>query len=156
MATLPVLGYADRFSGAPGETIRFMVSCEGPEGYRADLVRLIHGYTDPEGPGFKEQEVDHPVNGTYPGRYQPLRSGSYVRIDGGVAPTEGLTVHTFVWPTLPGRGVQGLVTRWSGEGAPGWACSSTAGLGWRCGRRTARRPSGSGPTWRWRLARGMR
>ena len=34
MATLPVLGYADRFSAAPGETIRFMVSCEAPEGYR--------------------------------------------------------------------------------------------------------------------------
>lgn len=120
MAALPVLGYADRFSAAPGETIRFMVSCEVAEGYRADLVRLVHGYTDPEGPGFKEREVGSPVDGSYPGRHQPLRSGSYVRVDGEVPPTGGLTLHGFVWPTLPGRGVQGLVTRWSGEGTPGW------------------------------------
>src|SRR5918912_4436506 len=36
----PLLGYADRLSVAPGETIQFMLSAEVPR-YRASLVRLI-------------------------------------------------------------------------------------------------------------------
>ena len=36
---MKVVGYADRFSVAPDETIRFMVSCELPT-YRADIVAL--------------------------------------------------------------------------------------------------------------------
>ena len=51
-----VVGYADRFSIQPGETIKFMVSSEVPQ-YRADIVRLIHGDTNPKGPGFKEEVV---------------------------------------------------------------------------------------------------
>jgi hypothetical protein len=34
----PIAGYADSLSVAPGETIRFMVSCYEPGRYRADLV----------------------------------------------------------------------------------------------------------------------
>ena len=45
-----IVGYADAMSVAPGETIRFMVSCELPE-YRAQIVRLIHGDINPAGPG---------------------------------------------------------------------------------------------------------
>lgn len=45
-----IVGYADRFRVEPGETIRFMVSSESPS-YRADIVRLIHGDPNPEGPG---------------------------------------------------------------------------------------------------------
>ena len=53
---LPLVGYSDRLSGAPGETIRFMVSSEHAR-YRARLVRLIHGDTSPNGPGFKQVVV---------------------------------------------------------------------------------------------------
>lgn len=117
-----ILGYADRMSAAPGETLRFMVSCEGHDRYRADLVKLIHGYNDPEGPGFKEQVIDHPAAGERPGRYQRARSGSHVRVDGAAGPDldGAVTVHAFIWPTLPDRGIQGIVTRWSDDGADGW------------------------------------
>src|SRR6267378_6258908 len=54
---MQVVGYGDRLSVQPGETIRFMVSSELP-GYRADIVRLIHGDTNPKGPGFKEELVE--------------------------------------------------------------------------------------------------
>ena len=37
-----LIGYVDRFSVAPGQTIHFMVSCSSPT-YQADIVRLIHG-----------------------------------------------------------------------------------------------------------------
>src|SRR5262249_49642029 len=44
--TMKIVGYADRFSVMPGESIRFMVSCDGISTYRADIVRLIHGDTN--------------------------------------------------------------------------------------------------------------
>ena len=53
---MDIVGYADRYSVRAGETIRFMVSCKLP-GYKADVVRLIHGDVNPEGPGFKEKFV---------------------------------------------------------------------------------------------------
>ena len=74
-------GYADRLSVAPGETIEFKVSCDEPGSYRADLVRLIHGDTNPAGPGFKEEEIASPINGSYAGRHQPIASGSHVIVD---------------------------------------------------------------------------
>ena len=48
-------GYADRLSVAPGETIEFKVSCDEPGSYRADLVRLIHGDTNPAGPATRKR-----------------------------------------------------------------------------------------------------
>ena len=50
---LKLIGYADRFSVAPGETIRFMVSALDGQAYRAEIVRLIHGDANPEGPGLQ-------------------------------------------------------------------------------------------------------
>ncbi|HZV49864.1 MAG TPA: N,N-dimethylformamidase beta subunit family domain-containing protein [Candidatus Dormibacteraeota bacterium] len=120
MANPTILGYADRLSVAPGDRIRFMVSCEEGDRYRADLVQLIHGYTDPAGPGFKERVVEHPLNGERPGRRQHPRSGSYVVVDGGPDPTGSFSLAALLWPTTPAKGVQGVLTRWSGEEAPGW------------------------------------
>ena len=61
------MGYADRFSVAPGETIQFMVSSEAAS-FRAALVRLIHGDANPAGPGYREEAVPSAADGTYPGR----------------------------------------------------------------------------------------
>ena len=76
---MPIVGYADRLGVRHGESIRFMVSSELPR-YRAEIVRLIHGDPNPNGPGIKEARIDAPVNGEYSGRYQPLPNGSYVRV----------------------------------------------------------------------------
>ena len=38
---MDIVGYSDRFSVRPGQTIRFMVSCAEPA-YRAAVVRLRH------------------------------------------------------------------------------------------------------------------
>ena len=85
-------------SVAPGETIEFKVSCDEPGSYRADLVRLIHGDTNPAGPGFKEEVVESAVNGSYAGRHQPIASGSHVIVDdgdGALAVTGAFTLHAF-------------------------------------------------------------
>ena len=39
---MKIVGYADRWSIQPGETLQVMVSAESPR-YHARLVRLIHG-----------------------------------------------------------------------------------------------------------------
>lgn len=113
-AGMRVLGYADRFSVQPGETIRIMVSSELPN-YRADLVRLIHGDPNPLGPGFKETAVDAPINKDYPGRYQALPNGSHVLVPDAPAlrRTGSFTLQAWIAPTTPTKRIQGIVTKWA-------------------------------------------
>ena len=65
-----IRGYCDRPSVAPGETLRFFVSAAGPNKYRADVVRLVNGDTNPAGPGFREVPVETSLSGEYPARLQ--------------------------------------------------------------------------------------
>jgi N,N-dimethylformamidase len=111
---LKIVGYGDRFSVAPGETIRFMVSAMANRRYRAELVRIIHGDCNPQGPGFKAEQIASPFDGGYEGRQQAVHAGSFVR-----APhhecCEGLgsfTLAAMIWPTTPAKGVQGIVCKW--------------------------------------------
>jgi N,N-dimethylformamidase len=54
---VPLIGYVDRFSARPGETVAVKVSSELGDPYRADFVRIIHGDANPGGPGLKFEEV---------------------------------------------------------------------------------------------------
>jgi N,N-dimethylformamidase len=116
-------GYCDVPSVAPGERIRFYISCEEDDSYQADIVRLIHGDTNPAGPGFKEEVVETDVNGEYPARFQPTHAGSHVLVEDGdqLHVTRGLTVHAFIQPTTPEKGPQGVLTRWAADAGAGYA-----------------------------------
>src|SRR5262245_41520566 len=118
---MEVVGYGDRLSVAPGETIRFMVSCERPR-YQADIVRLIQGDDNPRGPGFKEQPLPTPVSGQYPGRIQPLHPGSYVLVPDSPALRQrgSFTMQAWIAPTTPQKGVQGLLTKWCAAAGRGY------------------------------------
>jgi N,N-dimethylformamidase len=70
---MPVVGYSDVLSAAPGERIRFMVSTTAAE-WDARFVRLIHGDEDAAGPGFKAEPAGLP-GGRFPGKRQPLPLG---------------------------------------------------------------------------------
>ena len=117
-ASATIVGYADKIGVAPGETIKFMVSCEGVDSYRADIVRVICGDANPDGPGIKERTVRTPANRRYRGRGQAIHAGSYAivpargRLDG----LTSFTVQAMIWPTTPGKGEQALIGRWT-EGA---------------------------------------
>ncbi len=97
-----LLGYTDRLSAAPGDTIRFMVSSESAR-YEARLVRLIHGDENPAGPGFKQELVSSAFDGDYDGWRQGFPSGSSVAIplSAGTIPT-AFTFAVFFQPTAPG------------------------------------------------------
>lgn len=117
-----LVGYSDRLSGVPGDTIRFMVSSAHPT-YEARIVRMIHGDPNPLGPGFVEEEVETPVTGSYPGKVQAIHTGSCVVVpDAAVfSPAAGFTIAAWIMPTTPDRGTQGLLAHWSGDAPAGYA-----------------------------------
>ncbi len=99
-----IVGYADQISVAPGERIRFMVSCEPDvSSYRAQFVRLLSGDTQPAGPGYRDAPVPGAPSGEYPGRRQAVHPGSF----GVVAhhplfeDLTHLSLQVSVYPTLP-------------------------------------------------------
>ncbi len=112
--TLAIVGYADRMSVRLGDTLKIMVSC-GTASYRAQLVRLICGDDSPKGPGYKERPVEHPANGTYPGRQQWINEGSYVLVPANplLESVTSFTLQALIWPTTPGRGAQTLLAWWA-------------------------------------------
>ncbi|MFO1037096.1 MAG: DUF6605 domain-containing protein [Geminicoccaceae bacterium] len=117
---LKILGYADRFSVAPGETLRFMVSAYENQPYKASIVRLIHGDANPQGPGFKCQAVA--TIGAKQGHRQEIRTGSSVTVPDNPAlqVTGSFTVAAMVWPTTPTKSRQGLIGHWDEAAEHGW------------------------------------
>jgi len=117
-----IFGYGDRWTVKAGEVLNFMATSELGD-YRADIVRLFQVDDRREGPGYREQEIEAACNGTYPGRTQHLRPGSYLRVpnDPRLEPTRGLTIVAWIYPTLPARGVQGIVAKRARPNGPGYA-----------------------------------
>ena len=70
--TPPLLGYADRLSVRPGETVAVKVSCTLEEDFSASLVRIICADPNPSGPGIIEESVPANFAASYPARVQPL------------------------------------------------------------------------------------
>ncbi len=113
---LDIVGYCDRWSLRAGEPLRVMVSCEtGAESFRADLVRLICGDASPAGPGYKEEEIANPANGSYPGRRQRIHAGSCVAVPPGAElnAVESFTLQALIWPTMPEQQQRAILGRWS-------------------------------------------
>ena len=120
---LPLVGYADRFSVAPGETIAFKVSSASAEPYQARLVRVICGDPNPAGPGIRERDVSAPFAGPHPSRAQRVPLGSYARVADAPALRNlaSFTATAIVWPTTPGKGRQGIIAKRDGASGAGFA-----------------------------------
>ena len=109
-----VVGYADRLSVAPGETISFMVNVEGEARYRADIVKLISGDWHPRGAGFKEELIATTANGDYPGRRQDIQPGSFAIVDDDPRlAVDSFSLQAVIWPTTPLKGRQTILAKWS-------------------------------------------
>jgi N,N-dimethylformamidase beta subunit-like, C-terminal len=137
-----IVGYTDRISAAPGDTVRFMVSSEDETPYRADIVRLVSGDLHPAGAGFKEKVIETAASGDYPGRRQVIHAGSFVHVPADPAfDLSGFTLQAFIWPTTPEKGRQVLLARWSAAEEAGYALvidDGAAGLLLGDGRGTVR------------------
>ncbi|MDX1402709.1 MAG: DUF6605 domain-containing protein, partial [Kiloniellales bacterium] len=107
---IPLIGYADRLSLRPGESIEFKVSSTGPGPFEARLWRSICADPNPAGPGIWEEAVETPLAESYPSRVQEFFPGSYVKVP--VHTMDELagnfTVALAIWPTMPKGGAQAL------------------------------------------------
>jgi len=116
--TPELIGYTNKLSVAPGETVQFMVSTDLP-GYTSSLVRLIHGDDNPAGPGFKEERVNSAIDGRRTGRRQVVRTGSFALVTdcNVLSELNSFTLQAWIWPTtlLIGE-TQGLLSKWSVDG----------------------------------------
>lgn len=121
---LGLVGYSDRLGLAPGDTIRFMVSSEHDR-YDTRLVRLVHGDTNPAGPGLRQVVVPSSIDGERHGRRQAIVTGSFATIPlgpAGIGASSSFVV--FVQPTAPAGREQVI----AGVGAP--FAEGGRGSGW--------------------------
>ena len=119
-----IAGYSDEISVAPGERIRFMVSCEaGVDRYRADIVRLISGDRQPDGPGYRDEVLPTSVSGEYAGRTQETYCGSYAVVPDGPAfdDLNDLTLQATIFPTLPGLRRACIISKMDVDAGRGFA-----------------------------------
>src|SRR5580765_5772462 len=97
--------------------------------YRAELVQLIHGDVNPQGPGFKERHIPGAIDAEYPGRTQTLALGSAVLVSDArpLQQMRSFTLAAWIWPTLPDAAPQALLGRWSEAERSGFALELEGG-----------------------------
>ena len=119
--TKTLLGYSDLISVAPGGDIAFKVSSEDDTPYRAAIVRLVNGDTNPAGPGYREIEVPG-ASWQLPGRAQRVRAGSCVVVPGTerLRSLAGFSLELLIWPTTPGKAGQVLASLWEPQRRAGF------------------------------------
>ena len=123
MTDTRLFGYSDPLSARAGEAIDFLVSAEGAREARAEIVRLVHGDFNPDGPGFIEEPVEADIPAILPVKRQYTQNGSFARVDDPgdlLAPEGAFTVHAFIWPSMPVGARQTILGRWSVNQSKGY------------------------------------
>ena len=120
--TIPLVGYADRFSARSEQTISFKVSCTSAAQYKARLVRVVSCDPNPDGPGVIEEELEASFAGSYPARFQKPALGSAMRVQNTehFNSLESFTLIATIWPTTPDLDLQGIITRRTVSGSSGF------------------------------------
>ncbi len=124
MTDVRLFGYSDPLCAQAGKPINFMVSAEGTDEVSAEIVRLVHGDFNPQGPGFIEESVSSDVPSSLPVSRQYTQLGSFLKVEdaeGHLAVTNEFTLHAFIWPSMPGGERQTILGRWSVNDSTGYA-----------------------------------
>lgn len=129
-----LMGYADRWSAAPGDTIAFKVSCLGGEQFSTRIMRLKQPEAGPLATPFQPEDVDAPCNGAHPGRLQTIPIGSLAVVPV-LAWSGDMTLACYVMPTTPAKGRQAIMGTWNDatQTGIGLEISATATLALRIG-----------------------
>ena len=116
---VPLIGYANKLSARPGETLDFKVSSSARAPYEASLVRIRCADPNPEGPGIREEKVAAAFEGRYPSRRQEVRLGSHAVVEATapLATLKSFTISATIWPTAPEK--RQAVISWGDGEAPG-------------------------------------
>src|SRR5699024_3556270 len=96
-----------------GEEIDILVSCETPI-YHADLVQLIHGDTNPDGPGFKVRKIENTIDNEHEGRVQHIYTGSWAEVpdDERLQLSGSFSFIAMFNPTRLAAGEQAIIAKW--------------------------------------------
>ena len=110
---IPLVGYANRLSVRPKETISFKVSSELKSNYSVDLYRSISADPNPEGIGIKEEKVDNYFSSRLiKSRVQKHFPGSYARSQKqlNLNVESGLKISLNFFSTLENKKIQTLIS----------------------------------------------
>ena len=106
--------YLDPISVGPGDRVQVMVSTDAPT-YRAEVVRLLHGDPNPEGPGVLEQAMDWlDPQEPNPGQEQPLRLGSWIELPAADPWPASFSLTAWVYPTAHTGRLQ-VIASWADD-----------------------------------------
>ncbi|OAA53120.1 hypothetical protein SPI_09482 [Niveomyces insectorum RCEF 264] len=96
-----ILGYAEPWIVAPGDTVAIKISCTEPK-YKYRTVRLIQGIDLEHSPKKIEEEIIEIPRGQQQGRFQTSKLGSFGHVPnwGSPAAAGGLQVSFYVQPWL--------------------------------------------------------
>ena len=75
---IPLIGYVNKLSARPGDTLEFKVSSKFNVPFQASLVRIRCSDPNPAGPGIREKSVDASFTGQYPSRFQNIHHASRI------------------------------------------------------------------------------
>lgn len=107
---IPLIGYTDKLSGRPGDTFAVKVSSTSDSPYSAELVHVISGDPNPDGPGMNLIPVPSDIDGTYLSREQKTRLGSHMEASLLAELPDSFRLDATVFPTTPDKGAQGVIT----------------------------------------------
>ena len=80
------------------------------------------GTPTPRARGSGKRSFESSVNGEYAGREQVITKGSYVVVPDNplIRNPKSVCIQAWIWPTTPDKGLQGIVTKWSGADSRGY------------------------------------
>ncbi|QBY02250.1 N,N-dimethylformamidase large subunit [Rhodophyticola sp. CCM32] len=136
MKNIPLIGYTDRLSVRPGETIAFKVSSAATEAYSAHLVRSISADPNPAGCGIVEEDASaYFTPARFPSREQAFQAGSYGVAHAQLTAEAGqeIKLSAIVFPTKRDDGDQVVLAC----GAMEMLITPGGGAGFRFGRALA-------------------
>jgi len=100
---LPLLGYVERLSARPGETLEFKVSSVATKPFNARLVRSISADPNPDGPGIVEEDASQFfAPQSFVSVHRPFAAGSYGIAQSAVTaePASSIALSAIIYPTL--------------------------------------------------------
>ena len=124
MTDIRLFGYSDPLTDKAGQPFDFMISAEGTGSVNAEVVRLVHGDFNKDGPGFIEEKVQSNISSKIDVKRQYTQVGSFIVVqdkDNLFSLDSSFTIHAFIWPTLPGNERQTIMGKWSVTNSKGYA-----------------------------------
>ena len=114
---IPLVGYANKLTVRPNETIDFKVSSSSTLPFHASLVKIICSDPNPNGPGQKFVKIKSKIEKEYPSSLKTVKLGSYAKIKKNkiIRNLKDFTFSANIWSTTPSKNNQGIISFYDQE-----------------------------------------